>query len=196
MRARCCAIARRNSAASDVESKISSASSPASGLHKTGTPSSAAMSSAAMAVGELRRGCVAQAAHLDAAARGDFDDAVAMRSRRSAQRGEGGERNGADRQKPHQQAVAGRHRRRQSRGRRRGAAERSWRSPSCHHLRAQRRKAGRRCRCGADARNRGGARHRASRRSLPRLRDFRAAESRAPRDRRHRRRKRDRTIRR
>ena len=41
-----------------------------------------------------------QAAHLDAAARGDFDDAVAVRARGGAERGERIERNGADRKRP------------------------------------------------------------------------------------------------
>ena len=50
-------------------------------------------------------------------------------------------------------------------------------------------------RCGADAKSRAAARHRAARQSRRRLADFRAAESRARRDRRHKPRAADRTIR-
>src|SRR5438874_2087944 len=46
-------------------------------------------------VGEFRCGASVQAAYLDAAARGDLDDAVAMATRRRAQSGERIERNSA-----------------------------------------------------------------------------------------------------
>ncbi len=74
----------------------------------------AAMPSAAISAANCGAEPALKPAHLDAAARGDFDDAVAVRPRRRAQFGECGERDGADRQQPHQQTVAGRHRRRQA----------------------------------------------------------------------------------
>ena len=65
--------------------------------------------------GEQRRRRRAQAPDLDAAARGDLDDAVAVRSRRRAQAGEGVERDRrSGGRQAGEQAVAGRHRRGES----------------------------------------------------------------------------------
>ncbi len=109
------ASARRNSPQERRRREFPPRRVPASGLVRTGMPSSAAMPSAAMSVGKARRRRRGQAANLDAAAAGDFDDAVAARPRRRAQCGERVERDGADRHEPHQQSVAGRHRRGKSR---------------------------------------------------------------------------------
>ena len=73
---------------------------------------------------------------------GDFDDAVAVRARRRAQLRERGERDGADRQEPDQQAIAGWHRRRQSGTGAAALRKDTARAPSCRRLRAQRRKTG------------------------------------------------------
>ena len=64
---------------------------------------------------QQRRRARRQSAQLQAAARGDLDRAVAVRARRRADRDESIERNAAGRHQPHQQAVAGRHRRGQAR---------------------------------------------------------------------------------
>ena len=92
-------------------------------------------------VGKARRRRGAQAADLDAAARGDFDDAVAMRARRRAQR----RKRRAEWCRSASAAPAIRRRSASAptvRGRRRAAVERIRRGRSCHRLRAQCRKAG------------------------------------------------------
>ena len=125
-------------------------------------------------IGKMRRRCRRQAAHLDAAARRDLDDAVAVSPRRRAQRRNGIEPHRvAARREPHQKPVAGLHRRDSGPGRRRGVtlcrgAFMTWpprSGPRGRHLR----------RCGADATSRCGARSRAGPRCCaPRL-GFRAA---------------------
>ena len=109
-----CASARRSAAASAPASKISRVANTGEriGEHRNAVIRRDAERSD---VGcELRSGYGTQSADLDAAARRDLDDAVAVPSRRAAQFGECGERDRSDRIKPHQQAVAGRHRRRQA----------------------------------------------------------------------------------
>ena len=130
---------------------------------RTGMPSSAAMPSAAMAA--AKRGA-------DAALNPRtwmLPRAVTSMTplpcspRRRAQLRECGKRDGADRHQPHQQSVAGRHRRRQSRDRRRGG-----RIESVHgHARSPRAtpRDRHRRRCGADAKSRAAARRRAARQS-------------------------------
>ena len=164
------------------------ASSPASALHKTGTPSSAAISSVAMASANsgaecslkprtwmLPREvtsmtplpCLRAAVHSAAKAARGMVLIGRSRTRRPSPVGIGADKPG---QAPRRagSAIAGAVMPSPPREAPRGLC---------------------RYRCGADARNRGSARCRASRRSRPRPRDFRAAESRALRRRRHRRRR-------
>ena len=115
---------RADRAASALASSISSGSSPASGLLRTGTPSAAAML-------ERARSSPRSAAPNRASVRAPGCCRAPVISMmplpcacaRVAQRGEGIERDGSDRQQPHQQSVAGRHGRRSRTGpgRRRGA---------------------------------------------------------------------------
>ena len=120
------------SPASGRGSAISSGSSPASGrrLHRhAGSHAQCQAHRCRAASSDADR---RQAADLQAAARGHLDDAVAMTERGFGQSDQGfGRQTASDRVEPHQQAVAGLHRRGQ---RRAGAAAPSARS--CRHLAA------------------------------------------------------------
>ena len=132
----------------------------------------------------------AQPANLNAAARGDLDDAVAVLLRRRTKL-----RRMPQARRCRSASAAPAIRRRSAsapkvRDRRRGAS-------ACIHdtVSAATPQDRRRHRCGADAKSRGGALHRDGRRSPPRPAGFRAAETRARRRRRHRPRAADRTMR-
>ena len=155
----------------------------------TGTPSTAAISSAAIAAANsgAERGVNPRTCRLPRAVISIVP--LPCAARRRTEGGEGFERNALRRRQPHQQPVAGRHRRRQARA---GAAamRRVHGGTSCRE-----RQRSHRYRCAADATARGGVRRRGARRSRARPRGSRAAGSRARAGRRDRRRARDRTAR-
>ena len=107
------ASARRSSAARGPASMMAPGSS-GSGPVRIGTPSEATMPSCSDLGREQRRRARRQSADLQAAARGDLHDAVAVAACRRAEPGEGIDRHRLGRSEPDQQAVPGRHRCRQA----------------------------------------------------------------------------------